>query len=925
MTDQSRFDGTEQLRMGQSQDGPVECLGRAFETDDTRRDYFLDLLAECLKDPEFRNQKGFPIGDDEDILKMSDPPYYTACPNPFLEDFVRVYGKSYDPNQPYHRDPFAVDVSVGKTDALYKAHSYHTKVPHLAIVPSILHYTEPGDIVLDGFCGSGMTGVAAQFCGVAPREYRMKVESEWADQGLGQPKWGGRHAILGDLSPAAAFIAAGYNVPFDVDELEREARRILGEFDAECGWMYETRGANGTEEGVINYTVWSDVFACPDCGGHVVFFAQAYDHEAKKVRDEFPCPTCGSSLTKRRMTKLTETVSDVDGGSWTRPLRIPVLVNYRDGSGVHEKVADTADLQTIQRVEALGWPTEAPTQALPHMHMTHERARMDRAGITRVHHFYFKRQFVAMADLWSRARRVRDQSVANALLFWVEQVAWSGSLLNSYRPAGFSQTSQYMKGIYYVPAQHAELNPHYVLDGKLDRLLKVFRQWGRRVPTSAVGIADCSNSGLPDCSVDYVFTDPPFGENIYYSDLNFLVESWHGVWTAAGTEAIIDRARKKTIHEYQDLMTSCLREYYRVLKPGRWMTVVFSNSGNAVWKAIQEAIGQAGFVTADVRTLDKQMGSYRQVTSSAVKQDLVISAYRPTQTLLDNIEIQPGNVHTAWNFVSEHLSNLPVAVETTGGIEVVVERTPQMLHDRTVGFFVQRGLAVPLSTAEFMVGLAQRYPERDGMYFIPEHIAEYDKRRAKVDSVRQLSLLVTDESSAIQWVRQQLYDRPQPFSELQPTFMREAQQSWAKYEVQIELKELLEENFLLYDGKGAVPSQIKSYLSTNWREFRNLEADDPSLRAKAMDRWYVPEPGKAADLEKLRERPLLREFAEYRDPKVRKMRLIRTEAVRAGFKRAYDDRDWETIITVAERLPESVVQEDEKLLMYYDVARMRLG
>ena len=148
--------------------GPVECLGEMFESDEVRREHYLALLAEKLKDPEFRAMPGFPKGTDEAILQMSDPPYYTACPNPFLEDFVRVHGRPYDPDEKYHREPFAVDVSVGKTDALYRAHGYHTKVPHLAIVPSILHYTKPGDIVLDGFCGSGMTGVAAQWCGTAP-------------------------------------------------------------------------------------------------------------------------------------------------------------------------------------------------------------------------------------------------------------------------------------------------------------------------------------------------------------------------------------------------------------------------------------------------------------------------------------------------------------------------------------------------------------------------------------------------------------------------------------------------------------------------------------------------------------------------------------------------------------------------------------
>jgi hypothetical protein len=152
---------------------PVECLGMTFPNDEERRKYFLGILRDKLEDPEVRKIEGFPIGSDEDILAMSDPPYYTACPNPFLEDFIRHHGKPYDPDEPYNRKPFAVDVSEGKTDPIYKAHSYHTKVPHLAIVPSILHYTEPGDVVLDGFCGSGMTGVAAQWCGSAAAEYRF--------------------------------------------------------------------------------------------------------------------------------------------------------------------------------------------------------------------------------------------------------------------------------------------------------------------------------------------------------------------------------------------------------------------------------------------------------------------------------------------------------------------------------------------------------------------------------------------------------------------------------------------------------------------------------------------------------------------------------------------------------------------------------
>jgi hypothetical protein len=147
----------------------VECLGMTFSNDGERRKYFLAKLRKHLKDPEFRKIEGFPIGSDEDILALSDPPYYTACPNPFIEDFIQCYGKPYDPKTDnYRREPFAADVSEGKNDPIYNAHSYHTKVPHKAIMRYILHYTEPGDIVCDGFSGTGMTGVAAALCGSEP-------------------------------------------------------------------------------------------------------------------------------------------------------------------------------------------------------------------------------------------------------------------------------------------------------------------------------------------------------------------------------------------------------------------------------------------------------------------------------------------------------------------------------------------------------------------------------------------------------------------------------------------------------------------------------------------------------------------------------------------------------------------------------------
>ncbi|WP_291155963.1 DNA methyltransferase [Hyphomicrobium sp.] len=910
--------------------GKIECLGLTFDSEDERRTHFFQKLREKLADPEFRKTPGFPKGADEDIIRMSDPPWYTACPNPFLADFVRVYGKPYDPKERYERDPFAVDTSVGKTDSLYKAHGYHTKVPHLAIVPSILHYTDPGDIVLDGFAGSGMTGVAAQWCGSAPVEFRKQLEAEWSQQGLSKPKWGPRRVILNDLGPAASFISANYTLPFDNMAFAKAAQRILSETEKELGWMYETLHTDRKTKGRINFTVWSEVFTCPECAGELNFVDEALQVESKKTLDSFPCPHCNATLTKDKLQRVFESSIDAVTGQPHQQSKFQaVFLNYSVGKNSFQKKLDAADFSLIEKIRSLPMPAEMPAKPFPFDDMW-EIPRLRSRGITATHHLFLSRQAHALAVLWRKASILTDVRLRNQVLFFIEQAIWGMSILNRYSPSHFSQVNRALTGAYYAASQISEVSPWYILNGKLARLAKqAFVRKFAFDSYSVVSTGTCANLALPGESVDYIFTDPPFGDNYPYAELNFLVEAWHHVFTDSEPEAIVDRSKanaasQKSVNDYQDLMKQCFCEYFRLLKPGRWITIVFSNSRNSVWRAIQEALGTAGFVVADVRTLDKQQLSFKQVTSAAVKQDLVISAYKPTKALTERFALGTSSGEGAWAFVTEHLGHVPVFSSVDKVADVIAERTAQVLHDRMVAFHVQRQLSVPLSTAEFLTGLNQRYPERDGMYFLPTQVAEYDRKRNTAAELRQLSLFVTDEASAIQWVRRELEQKPRSFQDLQPAFMREIQ-NWAKHEKTVELKEILRQNCIYYDGSGPVPSQIHSYLSTNFKELRNLTKDDPALITKAADRWYFPDPGKQVDLDKIREKSLLSEFEQYKASKERKLKLFRTEAVRAGFKAAYEAQDYKTIVGVAAKLPENVLQEDEKLLMYYDVASMRLG
>ena len=944
------------LNLSTKATGPVECLGQSFANEEVRREHYLKLLAQKLKDPEFCKIEGFPIGTDEDILRLSDPPYYTACPNPWMGDFIKGYGTPYDPKQPYHREPFATDVSEGKNHPIYNAHSYHTKVPHRAIMRYILHYTQPGDVLFDGFAGTGMAGVAAQLCGdrteVQALGYRVREDGVILDEeGKAFSKIGARHAILNDLSPAATFIAYNYNTPVDVDAFEREAKRILKEVEDELGWMYETRDKSGAKRR-IDFTVWSEIFTCPECGGEVTFVDEALDEETGKTRDDFPCPHCAATLTKRKVERMFETVADpLLGGAWKRVKFKPCLIQYRIGKVKHEKVPDADDFATLARIEKLAMSTTVPSNRWPIEQMYHG-SRIAPKGFTHTHHFFLPRAAHSIGALWEKATEHPDARMRGMLLYFVEQAIWTMSRLNRYRPTEFSQVNQYLTGVYYLAAQHAECSPWYVLGGKASRLVSTFGMMKTQRAFVQGTTASAAISLLPAESLNYIFTDPPFGENIYYADMNVLVESWHRVFTNTKTEAIIDRHKGKGLPEYQRLMLDCFREYYRVLQPGRWITVEFSNSQASVWNAIQTTMQEAGFVRTSVMALDKQQRSFRSVTSpTAVKQDLVISAYKPNGGLEDRFAKRGETEEGVWDFIRTHFKNLPVVKAKGGQLDFIAERDPRILYDRMVAFYLGHTTPVPLNSAEFQLGLAEKFPERDGMFFLPEQVNEYDKKRAQVENIGQLSIFVEDERSAINWLRSFLKFRPSVSQDIQPEFMQQLGASWKKWEARPEMSALLDQSFLCYDGIGEVPSQIHSYLSTQFKELRNLPKDHAQLKAKAKSRWFVPDPKKNVDVETLRNKRLLEEFWSYlpdgytppalssdkgqtlpglivprpKVPKGKKLKELRTEAVRVGFKHCYQQKDYTTILAVADMIPESVLNEDEQLQMIYDTAVTRSG
>lgn len=899
-------------------DGPVECLGKTFDNDTARREYYLGLLAEKLKDPEFRKIEGFPIGEDKDILNLSDPPYYTACPNPFVEEFITHYGRPYDPSEVYKREPYAADVSEGKNHPIYMAHSYHTKVPHKAVMRYILHYTQPDDLVFDGFCGTGMTGVAAQLCGDAKEVeslgYKVLTDGSILQQEEdkdGNSSWvkfsklGARTALLCDLAPAATFIAQNYNTPKNRYDFEENVYRIIDDIESEFSWMYTTKHKDKLD-GKINYIVWSDVYGCPECGSEIVFWDAAVDREANKVKDKFLCANCSAEVSKRSVSKVWNTQYDKYKKSALKKLKVvPVLINYSVSGRRYEKVPDGSDVSVLERVESLNPNENVPSNRII---SGKEIGRLESIGVHYVNQLLPERSNIVLAEFLRRTVDYPKLRIA------VTAVLLNLSWMYRWRANGKGGITS---GTYYICATPQENNAFNQLKSKIRDINKAYLD-SRNVITTQ----DSSQLSIPDNSLDYLFFDPPFGANLMYSELSFLWESWLGIFTDNKTEAIENASQDKGVNEYRVLMNGCFKEAFRVLKPGRWITVEFSNTKSSIWNSIQLALTEAGFIIANVSALDKKQGSFKAVTTStAVKQDLVISAYKPNGGFEERFIHDTGETGV-WDFIRTHLSYLPVIKKSLHEMAKIPERDPRILFDQVVAYFVRNLRDVPVSSKEFQEGLRERFSERDGMFFLYEQVAEYDKARVSSKQLKQMSIFVDDEASAIEWLRQILNEKPQSYQDVHPKYINELS-GWKKSEEQIELFSLLEQNFIKYDGLGAIPPQIHSYLSTNFKDLRNLPKDDFQLIKKAKDRWYVPNPEREEDLQKLRERSLLAEFDEYIKYNGKKLKKVRIEAVRCGFKTAWRDRDYSTIINVAEKISQDLLQEDQKLLMWYDQAITR--
>lgn len=827
-----------------------------------------------------------------------------------LADFLAKHATPYEQTtDEYERPPFAADIKEGKNDPIYNAHSYHTKVPPRSIIPYILHYTQPGDLVLDPFCGSGMTGVAAQMCADPPADI-LESFPELKD------RVGPRACILNDLSPAACHIAYNYNTPVDLEALKHEFERIKSAVKDEFDWLYgtehyepavglydptnpsvgsrlknppagevltllggeartwelltkaevETRlGYSVTElprdddwgdldvaqinrwvcvPATIQYTIWSDVYRCEGfvtsnestgrvstrgknagkpivatkrsqrgCGTDIVLW---YAERDSSANSRFICPHCGQLWQKVQVQRVRSIPAITD-----------LIHHTAEGrSRRRKRRTSQRERDQIAAIEAKRLPHWFPSGDIdPGREMM--RHGLLKRGVRTLADFYTKRNLWALSALWEEAEKIQLARLRSGARFLLTSFLPRVSRKAEYRTGGGAGNTHNIN----IPAIHREDNVLKSLcakEGDIISGLRTLASLGRR-DASCVSKQDARYlASVPDCSVDFVFTDPPFGSNIFYADCSILWESWLDEFTSEASEIVVNERRQggsfKTLDDYGALITQAFKEMNRVLKPGRWATVVFNNSDGSVFEAIKKAAVESGFEIASMLLLDRVQKTFKQVQGAlgnedVVDKDVLFNLHKPAFFRAEVRAEDHDLEQQVADAVRQHLQTLPDRIKAEPSKYNDEHRTTATINSMLMNVLIPIGVSVERLNLPFIERVCARYFRKIGQrWYLRGEAVGADGG----DGLFAAAVAVTDELTAIEWLRGELRTKPKLLGELKPLWMRATGLLSPEVSQSLVLEDLLSENFW------------RDAATNRWREptpeERERMNDDRSLR-----------------------------------------------------------------------------------------------
>ena len=503
----------------------ITVLGKNFSSEEERRNYFREELRKKL--PELKKIEGFPIGEDEDILNLSDPPYFTACNNPWIKDFINEWenekisltSKGLRVDESISVLPYTENIIESVNNEIYRSHTYHTKVPHPAICRLYFHYTQPGDIVIDSFGGTGMAGVAARKCDGNDLELNKRFQFEFKE--IKDLQIGARRAILNDISPIAYHISKIFNSNLDVPTLDNVLVDFKKSINKEVGELYKTEYKGNKYS--FNYLVWSEMLLCNSCDSELNYHHLTSDYENNTFSEILICPKCGTKQKRTEANPLKETVYDEYLNTTIEQIKyVPVHINFSANKKRLNKRPDEQDFKL-----AFSDLTNENDKYVPINSIIVGDKSSDpfRVGVRNIHQFYSPRIRFFLKTYLSLVNSEKYKPYNDFLIFTLTAILPKLTRMNRYMPKhGSRALVGPMANTLYIPPMYVENNPLDQLDFQANKILKAF------VSNHSQNIGQIGSAtnlvNIPDSVIDYVFIDPPFGANIMYSELNQITESW---------------------------------------------------------------------------------------------------------------------------------------------------------------------------------------------------------------------------------------------------------------------------------------------------------------------------------------------------------------------------------------------------------------
>ncbi|RQO58503.1 DNA methylase [Paucibacter sp. KBW04] len=513
-------------------------------------------------------------------------------------------------------DLYRTPLPSTRTGPLYNAFSYPTKISPEVIALFIAAHTKPGATVLDAFAGSGTTGLATLLCDRPTDEMRRMADA------LGiTPKWGPRTAHLFEIGTLGAFVSETLCRPPEPETFAAAVNELCRRAEEKLSWLYEAKDASGSP-GTLRHMIWSEMLVCPHCGNEVSLWDASVKTKPLSMSDTFRCKSCRTQVPVGACERALESSLDAFGRKQLTKKRVIARVHGRTGSAKWQRPPTPEDHAVLARIAKAKLPKSAPNADLVWGEL---RRTGYHVGIEKLHHFYTKRNFIAMATLFDLAADFPEH-VRDALRLLVLSYNSSHSTLMTRVVLKKGQSDFVLtgsqSGVLYISGLPVEKN---ILEGvrrKSKAFIDSFHLLHGSRSTVVVHNSTSESMPLKPHSVDYVFTDPPFGAYIPYAELNQINEHWLGKTTDRAREVIVSPSQSKGVLEYGAMMASVFKDISRVLKPEGLATVVFHSAHSEVWRALAQAYATAGFTVEATSVLDKIQASFKQVVSTvSVKGD----------------------------------------------------------------------------------------------------------------------------------------------------------------------------------------------------------------------------------------------------------------------------------------------------------------